>query len=142
MIIFSDGSKHAYGAAAYCCFLILSRNYETVLIAAKSKITPAKQVTIPRIELCAAVLSCRLREKIQHELDWQFESVYNLVDSAIVGDEIQKHSYKSNSYMGMRIAETPSKSNPSEWWRIRSEISPADMLTRPVTIQQIGSDKV
>ena len=142
MIIFSDGSKHAYGAAAYCCFLILSRNYETVLIAAKSKITPAKQVTIPRIELCAAVLSCHLREKIQHELDWQFESVYNLVDSAIVGDEIQKHSYKSNSYMGMRIAETPSKSNPSEWWRIRSEISPADMLTRPVTIQQIGSDKV
>lgn len=142
LIIFSDGSKHAYGAVAYCRFLTLSGNYETILIAAKSKITPAKQVTIPRIELCAAVLACRLREKIQHELDWQFESVHHLVDSAIVRDQIQKDSYKFKSYVGTRITEIQSKSNPSEWWWIRSEINPADMLTRPATIQQMGEDSV
>ncbi len=93
----------------------LSGNYETFLIAAKSKISPAKQVTIPGVKLCAAALSCRLQEIIQHELDWQFESVYHLVDSAIVRDQIQKDSYKFKSYVGMRIAEIQRKSNTSEW---------------------------
>lgn len=38
----------------------------------------------PRMKLCAAVLSCHLREKMQRELDWHFESVYHMVDSTIV----------------------------------------------------------
>ena len=142
LVLFSDGSKHAYGTVAYSRFLTLSGNYETAIIAAKSKITPARQITIPRIELCAAVLSCRLREKIQQELDWQFESVYHLVDSAIVRDQIQKDSYKFKSFVGTIIAEIQSKSNPSEWWCVRSENNPADMLTRPVEIQRMGGDSV
>ena len=28
-LLFSDGSKHAYGTVAYCCFTTLSGNYET-----------------------------------------------------------------------------------------------------------------
>lgn len=142
LIVFSDGSKHAYGTVAYCRFLTLSGNYQTTIIAAKSKITPTRQITIPRIELCAAVLSCRLREKIQQELDWHFEAVYHLVDSSIVRDQIQKDSYKFKSYVGTRIAEIQNKSNPSEWWWIRSEHNPADMLTRPVDVQQIGNHSV
>ncbi len=70
----------------------LSGNYETFLIAAKSKISPAKQVTKPGVKLCAAALSCRLQEIIQHELDWQFESVYHLV-------VVQKDSYKFISHV-------------------------------------------
>ena len=138
LVMFSDGSKHAYGTVAYSRFLTPSGNYETAIITAKSKITSTRQITIPRIEICAAVLSCRLRKKIQQELDWHFESVCHLVDSAIVRDQIQKDSYKFKSYVGTRIAEIQSKSNSSEWWWIRSENNPADMLTRPVGIQQMG----
>lgn len=64
------------------------------------------------------------------------------MDAAIVRDQIQKNSYKFKSYVGTRITEIQSKSNPSEWWWIRSKINPADMLTRPATIQQMGGDSV
>lgn len=55
MDIFSDASKQAYGTVAYCRFLTQSGDYKISVIASKCKVAPMKQITIPRIELCAAV---------------------------------------------------------------------------------------
>lgn len=49
---------------------------------AKNRISPTRQLTIPRLELCGAVLSARLREKIVNGLRFSFERVIHLVDSA------------------------------------------------------------
>ena len=42
LIIFSDGSNQAYGAAAYRCWKIENGKYELHLIAAKARIAPSK----------------------------------------------------------------------------------------------------
>ena len=55
LIIFSDGSKDAYGAVAYCRFMTSSGAFESFIIMAKNRIAPARQMSIPRIELCAAI---------------------------------------------------------------------------------------
>ncbi|XP_076061537.1 uncharacterized protein LOC143037288 [Oratosquilla oratoria] len=102
---------------------------------AKSRMAPAKQTNIPRIELCAAVLSCRLRMKIKQELEWHFERVIHIVDSEIVRAQIQKDSHKFKSFVGTRIAEIQSKSDPKEWWWTTSKHNPADMLTRSTEIK-------
>ena len=142
LIMFSDGSRYAYGAVAYCRFFTGSGGYKTFIIMAKTKMAPTKQMTIPRIELCAAVLSCRLRTRIEQELDWQFEKVIHLVDSEIVRAQIQKDSRKFKSFVGTRIAEIQSKSDPKEWWWVPTEHNPADMLTRPTEIKQLASETV
>jgi hypothetical protein len=60
---FSDASEKAYGA----CIYIRSNNQEgkkTVkLLCAKSRVSPLKQVSLPRLELCGAVLLARLLKK-------------------------------------------------------------------------------
>lgn len=142
LILFSDGSKHSYGAVAYCRFLTQSGDYETSIIMAKNKITPAKMMSVPRIELCGAVLSCRLRERIELELDWQFKSVYHIVDSEIVRAQIQKDSHKLKSFVGTRIAEIQTKSDPREWWWVGGENNPADMLTRKTEIEHLDMNSV
>ena len=57
--MFSDASIDAYAAAAYLVCRYPSSKPTSRLIASKSRITPLKATTIPRLELMGAVLSTR-----------------------------------------------------------------------------------
>jgi len=60
LCIFSDASNEAFGACAYVRWRTESNEYDTRFIAAKSRVAPLKPLTIPRLELQAAVLATRL----------------------------------------------------------------------------------
>ena len=80
LIFLSDGSMQAYGACAYVRWQVEENKFVASLIAAKNKVAPVKQLCIPRLELCGALLTARLRETIVRKFDWHFESVFHLVD--------------------------------------------------------------
>ena len=71
LVVFSDGSKYAYGACAYACWKTLHGNYESKLIVAKNRIAHMKQLSVPRLELRGAVIGTRLREKLTASLNFQ-----------------------------------------------------------------------
>ena len=52
---FSDASTKAYGAVVYIC-----QNQETSLVMSKSRVAPIKTITLPKLELMAAVMATRL----------------------------------------------------------------------------------
>ena len=59
---FCDSSERAYGACLYIC----STDNNTTsceLLCSTSKVAPLKQLTIPRLELCAAALLAKLYKK-------------------------------------------------------------------------------
>ena len=51
LCIFSDASREAFGSCAYIRQKGENNKYEVELIAAKSRVAPLKQATIPRLEL-------------------------------------------------------------------------------------------
>ena len=116
LVIFSDASMHAYGACAYAQWLLKSGKYEARLIAAKNRTAPTRQMSIPRLELCGALLGCRLRESIQNEMDYTYCKVVHIVDSTIVQAQIQKESYGFGTFVATKVAEIQNKSDPREWW--------------------------
>ena len=65
---FCDGSQIGYGACAYLRVVNRSENH-VVLIAGKARLAPMKQITIPRLEVAAAVLSIQLDVLLHRELD-------------------------------------------------------------------------
>ncbi|XP_045127641.1 uncharacterized protein LOC123514085 [Portunus trituberculatus] len=131
LVIFSDGSSLAYGACAYIRWELDDGRFESRLIMAKNRIAPVKQITIPRLELCGAVLSCRLRLTIEKESDWKFQSVLHIVDSSIVRAQIQKESYGFGTFVANRVAEIQMKTDPNDWWWVKTSENPADLTTRP-----------
>ena len=131
LVVFSDSSSLAYGASAYVRWELTTGQYESHLVMAKNRIAPVKQMTIPRLELCGAILSCRLRVMIEKESDWKFHSIMHLVDSAIVRAQIQKESYGFGTFVANRIAEIQAKTDPAEWWWVKTSENPADLTTRP-----------
>lgn len=112
------------------------------LIAAKNRIAPARQITIPRLELCGAILAVRLRETIEREMEWKFDSVYHIVDSAIVQSQIGKETYGFNTFVATRLSEIQSKSHPCEWWWVETNLNPADMTTRPCNADKLSENSV
>ena len=73
LCIFADASREAFGACAYVRWKISNGEYDVRFMAAKSRVAPLKELTIPRLELQAAVLATRLYKTLQAECRLQFE---------------------------------------------------------------------
>ena len=69
LCIFADASRDAFGACSYLRWKKSSGDYESRFMSAKSRVAPLKELTIPRLELQAAVLASRLYKTIIEEFD-------------------------------------------------------------------------
>lgn len=54
------------------------------IVASKTRVAPVKQITLPRLELCAAHLVVKLLIKIKAALDIQHIVMHGWSDSTIV----------------------------------------------------------
>ena len=130
LVLFSDGSKDAFAAAAYVRWNTGSSQYKSNLIGSKTRIAPIKTVSIVRLELCGAVLSKRLRVFIESEMNYKFTHVAHIVDSEIVESMIRKQSHGFNTHAANRIGEIQGSTNPDEWFWLPGELNIADYSTR------------
>ncbi|XP_055633093.1 uncharacterized protein LOC129773505 [Toxorhynchites rutilus septentrionalis] len=68
MHIFSDASEHAYGACVYLRTANSLGEIKVALLTSRSKVSPLKQLSIPRLELCAALIAAELHQKVLDSL--------------------------------------------------------------------------
>ena len=64
MHTFVDSSQEAYGAACYARYLYKDGTVTCCLVASKSHVAPLQDVSIPRLELMAAVSGLKLGETV------------------------------------------------------------------------------
>lgn len=77
--IFTDASQVAYGACAY----IRSYNNNEIavrLLCAKGRVAPLKTISIPRLELCGALVGAQLYNKIINSLRLTLEKICIFLD--------------------------------------------------------------
>ena len=79
--MFSDASEKAFGAIGYLRFELLDGQVKVALVKAKTRIAPLKYVSIPRLELCACLLSVRLVNVIKREIHIPIRRVTLFTDS-------------------------------------------------------------
>eukprot|EP00112_Aurelia_sp_Birch-Aquarium-sp1_P026220 Seg9160.2 transcript_id=Seg9160.2/GoldUCD/mRNA.D3Y31 product="hypothetical protein" protein_id=Seg9160.2/GoldUCD/D3Y31 len=112
--------------------------FDVRFIAAKSRVAPLKQLTIPRLELQAAVLASRLAKTIQEESRIQFKDVKFFTDSSIALSWIQSPSRNYKPFVSSRLGEIQSNSDPSQWRHIPSEDNVADDLSRGIHVHELN----
>ena len=98
---------------------------------------PLKQLTIPRLELQAAVLATRLGKTILEESRFQFEKVVYFLDSMIVLAWICSQARTFKTFVSTRIGEIQSNSDPAQWRHIPGEVNVADDVSRGVSVQSL-----
>ncbi|GFY11148.1 uncharacterized protein TNCV_4471341 [Trichonephila clavipes] len=65
---FADASEKCYGAVIYCRSQSPDGATTVKLVTSKSRVAPVKSVTMPRLELCAAVLLAKLIKRVETAL--------------------------------------------------------------------------
>ncbi|GFX32601.1 uncharacterized protein TNCV_3704751 [Trichonephila clavipes] len=80
---FSDASEKAYGSSIYLKSISALGEFKMCLITSNSRVLPVKQISIPRLELCAAVLAAKLMKKMKEALNLQIKAVHFWSDSTI-----------------------------------------------------------
>ena len=128
--IFADASPKAYGAAAY-----FQQGSISSLTMSKSRAAPLKTLSMPKLELMAAVLAARLCVFITTSLNINC-SVQLWTDSQIVLYWITSKR-KLKPFVANRVNEIQSVS--TSWRYCPSTDNPADLLTRGLTYNQLHS---
>ncbi|GFX40429.1 DUF1758 domain-containing protein [Trichonephila clavipes] len=70
---FSDASEKAYGSVIYLKSISALGEVKVCLVKSKSRVSPLKQISIPRLGLCGAVLAAKLMKKVKEALNFQLQ---------------------------------------------------------------------
>ncbi|XP_070138848.1 uncharacterized protein [Drosophila bipectinata] len=142
--MFSDGSSLAYAACAYLRVLDTAGMIHTHLVAARTRVTPTKPLTIPRVELSGAVLATKLATWIQQQLHvlQMRVTVYYWSDAMIVLHWIYGDPCRWKTFVANRIGSIQEVSYASQWGHVSTQDNPADCATRGLTPLQLAQDKL
>ncbi|XP_062699493.1 uncharacterized protein LOC134284534 [Aedes albopictus] len=134
---FADASEVAYGACIYVRSVAADGQVQVSLLASKSKVAPLKPLSIPRLELCAALLTSRLYEKIVSSLDMEFDGSFFWSDSTIVLQWMKAPPRTWKTFVANRIAEIQASTVTSHWQHVSGKENPADMISRGVFVEEL-----
>lgn len=127
---FCDASEIAYGACIYVRSCDARNRVNVNLIAAKSRVAPLKTISIPRLELCAALVLSELYQSISNSLKIQFNSIHLWSDSTITLHWIRTAPHTLKTFVANRVAKIQDSTNKCDWRHIISSDNPADCLSR------------
>ena len=137
---FVDASQEAYGSVVYARHVYKNGLVSARLIAAKSRVAPLTSVSIPRLELMAAVLGLRLALSVRQALEVSEEHLVFWSDSMNVMHWIRSKSRDFKPFVANRIGEIHNSSNPKQWRHVPTNVNPADLLSRGRRVNQLQSD--
>ena len=131
-----NASKKGYGAVAYLCL-----DGQSSFVMSKTRVAPIKELTLPKLELMAAVISTRLLKFILDSLSplWSETPIHMWSDSQIVLYWIHS-SKRLPQFVSHHVTEIQ-QSTPSTSWRYcPTSDNPADLLTRVLTDEQFNAN--
>lgn len=128
--VFGDASEKAYAAVGYLVGTSSGGDRVCAMVVGKARVAPVKVISIPRLELQAAVLACRLAVTIKSEVDFAITNLYLWTDSKTVLMWINSDARDYQKYVSHRLAEIDNLSERSDWRWVPSESNPADEATR------------
>ncbi|XP_055848298.1 uncharacterized protein LOC129913548 [Episyrphus balteatus] len=127
--VFVDASENGFAAVAY----IRSSNnglVETSLIGAKTRVAPLKALSIPRLELQAALLGARFAKCITESHGISFGKQYFWSDSKTVLCWLRSDHRRYRQYVAFRVSEILELTDIEEWKWIPTNMNVADEATK------------
>ncbi|XP_073234570.1 uncharacterized protein [Porites lutea] len=126
----SDASTKGYGQCSYLRLVDTSDEVNCSLVMGKARVTPLRPITIPRLELTAAVVSVRVSDMLRRELQYdELEEVF-WTDSKVVQAYIQNDARRFHTFVANRVQQIRERTLPEQWHYVDGKNNPADDASR------------
>lgn len=130
LVIFVDASEDAFSAVGY--FRMTDGcAVEVALVMGKAKVAPIKKLSVPQLELQAAVLGVRLATAIKNYHDFTIHCTRYLSDSSVTLSWISSRTFKFKTFVAVRVGEILESSSVSEWAKVSTKENVTDDATKP-----------
>lgn len=139
---FSDASNQAYAAVVYMRVVDQKEVIYARLVTAKTKVAPIKQVSIPRLELCGAVLLSKLLSEVAEVLKIEKQKIHAWTDSSVVLAWLSKHPSNWQTFVANRVSEILTVVDRSQWAHVKSADNPADCASRGLRSTELISNQL
>ena len=138
---FADASQLAYAAVIY--LKIQSADFAQVrLLTSKTRVAPLKQVSIPRLELCAAQLLANIMAHYAGILRIDFSRCTCWSDSKTVLFWLASPPRRWKVFVANRVSEVNDKLPQVTWRYVKTNENPADPASRGLTPNEILESKL
>ncbi|XP_011702045.1 PREDICTED: uncharacterized protein LOC105458437 [Wasmannia auropunctata] len=137
---FGDASEAAYGACLYAVSVDQQGVSHSELICARTKVAPLKTISLPRLELEAALLLARLFNTVKKSCIHKINKVKLWSDSTITLGWISTPPHTLKTFIANRVSKIQSFTEEVVWAHVSSEENPADLLSRGVSANRLLRD--
>ena len=133
---FVDASETAFGAVSFIRMTDAAGAIHCSFLKGKAHLAPLKVITVPRLELMAAVTGVRLSALVSDAVKVQLErwsveiEEYFWTDSTTVLRYINNRKTRFHTFVANRLAIIHDGSVPSQWRHVPSAQNPADDVSR------------
>ncbi|XP_037959398.1 uncharacterized protein LOC119688805 [Teleopsis dalmanni] len=137
---FCDGSSKAFATSIYFRIQFCDGKILTRLVMSKSRSTPMKPLTIPRVELCGAVLGTQLTAWVIKHTSILTNNVsqYYWTDAQVVLHWIKGDPHRWKTAVSNRVGQILRVTSASQWYYVNTFENPADCATRGLTVHQLN----
>ena len=136
---FCDASQSGYGQCSCVRLVNADGQVHCSLVIGKSRVTPAKSVTIPRLELTAATVSVKISRMLEREMQYENLTSTYWTDSKAVLGYINNEARRFHTYVANRVQLIRDSSDTAAWNYIESETNPADDASRGLDCSSVVS---
>ena len=100
------------------------------LVIAKTKVAPIKRMTIPRLELCGALIAARLLKHVSGLLSIPAENIFAWTDSRVVLGWLRGDPRRFKTFVGNRVSEVLELIPPNARRHVSGKNDPADCASQ------------
>lgn len=138
---FSDACETGIGQVSYLRMVNENGKAHVSFLLAKSRVAPIKPMSIPRLELTAAVVSVNVATMLLKELSYKDPKLFFHTDSEVVIGYIHNETRRFHVYVGNRVQHIRDRSVPDQWYHVPGKENPADEASRSLSASEFLQDK-
>ena len=135
--VFADASEDTMCAVAYLRSKPKEYSADLAFVIGKCRVALMRHLSIPRLELQAAVMAVRLKEQIVKEHESKIHNCNFWTDSTTVLQWIHSSHRKQQVFVANRVAEILDTTNVSQWNHVSGINNPADIGTRAINVDEL-----
>ena len=138
--VFSDASEVGYVVSSYLRAEYPDGRIHCTFVMGKARNAPVKFVSIPRLELQAAVLATRVCKMLREELGLNIDRTFLWTDSEIMLHYLKNEKRRLQTSVANRVEKIKEHSPVHYWSHVTGTLNPADYVSRGLTASSLTAD--